>query len=600
MPKIKEPISTLSPIKGRPMLNWLGKRPLEQVKGYPAQLQELYGTTQENVQPFYDEKDWQNLLLHGDNLEVLGTLLLNGYRGKVDLIYIDPPFDSKANYTRSVALRGESKKLNAEGYNAIEQLQYSDMWQADAYLQFMYERLILLKELLSEQGSIYLHCDHHKNHHLRLIMDEIFGEDNFVNEISWYYPNKFKFDFSKHFGTDTESLFIYAKSTKNHILNHIKVPVKNKRKQNKVTWDAEAKKMVTVKDEEGNVVYYDSDEKIVGTMWEIPRINSMANEVSGYPTQKPEALLERIIKASSNPNSLVLDCFAGSGTTPAVAQKLGRRWIACDINKGAIQTTAKRLSGIMQTQAQQLNVGETQPTLNYAYYRVNNYDLQEQHNEFKGYVLSHYGVEPDKKQAFFDGVRGDRLVKVVPFTQPATIEDLQLIQAELKLNPNESRPIDLFCLGAELRLQEAIKQHNRLNPINKITVIDIRLEDGIIQHQPAELSITTRIEGSELFVELVNYISPTITKRLCNENENLLEPLDDFKRQLEWVCIDADYNGSVFKPTVQEAPLKKKDIVQGVYRLLLSTVGERIAVKTIDILGEEVLVVVGDVKSSVS
>ena len=253
-----------------------------------------------------------------------------------------------------------------------------------------------------------------------------------------------------------------------------------------------------------------------------------------------------------------------------------------------------------QAQAQELNVGETQPTLNYAYYRVNNYDLQEQHNEFKGYVLSHYGVEPDKKQAFFDGVRGERLVKVVPFTQPATIEDLQLIQAELKLNPNESRPIDLFCLGAELRLQEAIKQHNRLNPINKITVIDIRLEDGIIQHQPAELSITTRIEGSERLVELVNYISPTIIARLSKENENLLETLDDFKRQLEWVCIDADYNGSVFKPTVQEAPLKKKDIVQGVYRLPLSTVGERIAVKTIDILGEEVLVVVGDVKSSVS
>ncbi|MFM7389423.1 MAG: DNA-methyltransferase [Vampirovibrionales bacterium] len=324
-------------------------------------------------------------------------------------------------------------------------------------------------------------------------------------------------------------------------------------------------------------------------------VKAMGNNADldlSYPTQKPEALLERIIKASSNPNSLVLDCFAGSGTTAAVAQKLGRRWITCDINKGAIQTTAKRLTGIMQTQAQQLNVGETQPTLNYAYYRVNNYDLQEQHNEFKSYVLNHYGVEPDKKQAFFDGVRGDRLVKVVPFTQPATIEDLQLIQDELKLNLNESRPIDLFCLGAELRLQEAIKQHKRLNPINKITVIDIRLEDGIIQHQPDELSVNSRMEESECVVELTNYISPTIMARLSKENETLLDTLDDFKRQLEWVCIDADYNGSVFKATVQDAPLKKKDLVQGLYRLPLSSVGERIAVKTIDILGEEVLVVV--------
>ena len=531
--------------------------------------------------------------MHGDNLEVLGTLLLNGYRGKVDLIYIDPPFDSKANYTRSVALRGESKKLNAEGYNAVEQIQYSDMWQADAYLQFMYERLILLKELLSEQGSIYLHCDHHKSHHLRLIMDEIFGEDNFVNEIVWYYPDNFQGNV-RGFATNHNALFWYSK-TNSYNYHKVMTPLSKVTKRDRRIWSKEEKKLVAARDENGKIIYEDFTEKKVDSVWTIGQSSTTkeaSKEYIGYPTQKPEALLERIIKASTNPDSIVLDCFAGSGTTPAVAQKLGRRWIACDINKGAIQTTAKRLTGIMQSQAQQLNVGETQATLNYAYYRVNNYDLQEQHNEFKGYVLNHYGVEPDKKQAFFDGVRGDRLVKVIPFTQPATLEDLQLIQDELKLNPNESRPIDLFCLGAELRLQEALKQHNRLNPVNKIKVIDIRLEDGIIQHQPAELSVSTRIEGSERLVELVNYISPTIIARLSKENENLLDTLDDFKRQLEWVCIDADYNGSVFKPTVQDAPLKKKDIVQGVYRLPVSSVGERIAVKTIDILGEEVLVVV--------
>ena len=153
--------------KGRPMLKWVGKKPLSRIDYYPAQEKEVYGNKK--------AKDF-NKLFWGDNLQVLSHLLKD-YRGKVDLIYIDPPFDSKADYIKKVKVRGE--KLEGRQQTLLEEKQYTDIWAKDEYLQFMYERLQLLRELLSETGSIYLHCDYRKISHLRLIMDEVFGEDNF-------------------------------------------------------------------------------------------------------------------------------------------------------------------------------------------------------------------------------------------------------------------------------------------------------------------------------------------------------------------------------------------------------------------------------------
>ena len=152
--------------KGRPMLHWVGKRPLEQVTAFPAQLVETYNPTGE-------ENEAQGLLFHGDNKDVLAWLLAHGYRGKVSLIYIDPPFDSGADYIRQVNLRGVKgePKLNGEAHSLGEQIQYTDIWANDTYLQFMYERLLLLRELLTEDGGIYLHCDYRRSHHLRCLLD---------------------------------------------------------------------------------------------------------------------------------------------------------------------------------------------------------------------------------------------------------------------------------------------------------------------------------------------------------------------------------------------------------------------------------------------
>lgn len=165
------------PIKGYPMLHWKGKRPFTSTQFYPAQLKESYG------EPV---NDWMNKIFWGDNLQVMSHMLKE-FRGKIDLVCIDPPFDSKADYKKSIKLKGHELKNDS---NSFEEKQYTDIWSNDEYLQFMYERLILIKELLSDKGSIYLHCDFHKVHQLKCIMDEIFGQENFMNEIIWCYKER--------------------------------------------------------------------------------------------------------------------------------------------------------------------------------------------------------------------------------------------------------------------------------------------------------------------------------------------------------------------------------------------------------------------------
>jgi len=180
----------ITPAKGRPMLRWVGKTPLDYVKGFPAQLVEVFdpvNTGQKIETPTYNslKDNWQNLLFHGDNKEVMATLIENGFRGKIDLIYIDPPFKSGADYVRKVELRGLKNLglIEEDEASLLQQTMYFDIWNNDSYLQFMYERLLLIKELLADTGSIYLHLDWHVGHYIKLLMDEVFGQNNFINDI---------------------------------------------------------------------------------------------------------------------------------------------------------------------------------------------------------------------------------------------------------------------------------------------------------------------------------------------------------------------------------------------------------------------------------
>jgi len=561
-------------IKGRPMLYWAGKKPLGVIKNYPAQLVEKIGNIknqEEITKPNYEnlKDNWHNLLFHGDNKECLSTLLTSGFRGKVDLIYIDPPFDSKADYVKKIELRGIDKKLAGEEQSFFEQVQYTDLWKNDEYLQFMFERLILLRELLSEQGSIYLHCDWHKSHHLRFLLDEVFGEDNFVNEIAWCYtgPTNQK----RNFPRKHDTIFLYAKSSEYLFnLDDIRVGyVKSNKSGGKTSLAGKAS------DEDLEKI--DEQGKIVEDWWiDIADLGKMHNENVGYPTQKTIGLLERIIKASSNKNSIILDCFAGSGTTLAVAEKLNRRFIGVDCNKGAIQTTIKRLSKPKQE--------NKSPDI--LHFRVNNYDFQERF-ALREIIFEKYGIEKIN-DSFFDGILGDELVKIVEFNKPLTRLEIQEIKDELKnMRSEEERNIIVICSGQEVALESEIAKHNKISPINKIKIRDIQ-KDGLIVFEPAIADVSIIQNENKKIVEIKNYLSPTILKRLEIDKNLFEEQVTDFRSQIDVVLFDFNYDGKVFNVCESDIPAKKKDFVKAKYELETTN---KIAVKIIDMLGEETLII---------
>ena len=340
------------PIRGYPELRWTGKRPFTGTPYYPAQLKESFGV---------DIDGWRNKLYWGDNLQVMSHLLRN-YRGKVNLIYIDPPFDSKADYKKKIELRGKSITTDS---TTFEEKQYGDIWTNDEYLQFMYERLILCRELLADNGSIYLHCDWHKSQYLRNIMDEVFGYSNFRNEIIWHYQT-YQGQVKNFFPRKHDTL-LFCTKTCNWNFTLLKDEYVEKtidftrwnqylNENNEITganypktdsrFDGYYRRFVNEyhRNPGPNDVILKLEGNTIDSVWDIKAVDPKnLEERLGYPTQKPEALLERIIKASSNPGDLVFDCFMGSGTTQAVAMKLGRRFLGADINLGAIQTTTKRL-----------------------------------------------------------------------------------------------------------------------------------------------------------------------------------------------------------------------------------------------------------------
>ncbi len=394
---------TVGRAKGRPMLSWVGKKPLGRVTAFPAQHVERFGAGDANNPLPASGADWTHwpkdlpkggLLYHGDNKEVLAHLLANGFRGQVKLIYIDPPFDSGADYVRTVQLRGPKGVLKIEGedYSLGEQVQYTDIWSNDNYLQFMYERLLMLRELLHESGVIVLHCDCKKVHHLRCLMDEIFGAEAFLNEVIWDYrrwPSP-----APEFQKMHDNLLVYCATKGGHTFNR---QYGERTESTERRWKGKA--IVASHSEDGDRVPSDyGAENSAGSpltdVWYVPIVAPSGHERRNYPTQKPEALLMKLFTSLSNPGDIVLDCFLGSGTTATVAQKMGLRWIGCDINKGSIQTAAKHLQGLMQDQAAALAAAarqgelmardDAEPTpaqLGFSTWRVNDYDLHIQHNE---------------------------------------------------------------------------------------------------------------------------------------------------------------------------------------------------------------------------
>ncbi len=581
-------------LPGRPMLHWHGKRPLQEIPYYPAQLRERYGDLPSppgrGAGGEGEGRPWANRLYWGDNLQVMAHLLRE-FRGKIKLIYIDPPFDSGADYRKHVKLRGTSVQTDL---GVLEERQYTDIWSNDLYLQYIYERLILMRELLTEDGSIHLHCDWHRVHHLRCVMDEVFGADNFKNEIVWWYYNKMQGNV-KRFASNHDTVLYYAKSDR-FTFNRQTEPRDRPVRQLKRAWDPEEGKLVNVRDEEGNIVYIESTERTVDDVWRLSMLQPAdTTENLRFPTQKPESLVRRIVCASSNPGDVVADFFVGSGTTLAVAQKLGRRWIGADINLGAIHTTAQRLSRIIeeqQAQAQQLELpdGDQKPAFSeepsfhpvFELYNVNHYEVFKNAEEARDIILQLYGVQPLKGHRFFDGILDGRWVKVVDLNRICSKLDIQTIFDNLP--PDDTRGVVVLCSGHEYDVPEVIKQRNLLNIPFEVRDILTDRKDVIFKRLPEAQLKLTRANG-HLTLTIEQFYSPLLLQKLSLEDEP--EAIEDWRQIVASVLIDPAYDGEVFHARITDTPARRDELVSGEYTWEVREYREgQVAVKIVDVLDE--------------
>ena len=612
-------------IKGFPELRWTGKRPYRSTQYYPAQLRERYG----------EERDgWINKIFWGDNLQVMSHLLKD-YRGKVDLIYIDPPFDSKADYKKKIEVKGVGKAETDS--TSFEEKQYGDIWTNDEYLQFMYERLIIMHQLLSDTGSIYLHCDYHKNHYLRCLLDNIFGPENFINEITWKRRGGALNNF-KSLGQLTDTIYLYSKNQNSYTFNAIKTKdtpeVQEYIKQRFVYDDGDGRKYsrdpitnpsstptpsliyeykgyqppakgwafsrTTMEEwDAAGKLYFPSDKtqrirrktflddyegQPLQNYWgDIYVINSQAKESLNYPTQKPEALLERIISLSSNPGDLVFDCFMGSGTSQAVAMKLGRKFIGADINLGSIQTTTKRLVNV----ADELN-GKLQEEVKYTgfeVYNVNNYDFFRNALEAKNLIIEALEIQPFAQGNVWDGELDGRMVKIMPVNRIATKADLEELKANLPYKTYEKRkeenlrqPVELItivCMGHEPDLKASLEQSLSDYKVD-VQIVDILRDKSDLQlKREAEAEVVR--EGNKLVIR--SFYPMNLMQKLSLQKEYV----EDWKQLVESIMIDWNYDGVVMQPTVTDVP-DKKEFVAGIYDIPEDA--GTIKVKITDLLSE--------------
>ncbi len=468
-------------------------------------------------------KGWTNKLIWGDNKLILSSLANGPMReeiereGGIKLIYIDPPFAVGADFSFNIEIHGETAEKKQ---SVIEEIAYRDTWGKgiSSYLTMMYERLKLMHSLLAENGCIYVHIDSTVGAFMKLLLDDVFGNQNFVNDIVWRYM---KFAASgQGFSRNHDTILLYKKNEK-LIYNELRIPVKEQRKQTARIWDSKLKKAVQKKDEHGNLIYYDQVDKKVDDVWEdIQIVNPMAYERLDYPTQKPEALLERIIKASSNEGDLVADFFCGSGTTAAVAEKLGRKWIACDLGRFAIHTTRKRLIGVQRELQKNGKDFRAFEILNLGKYErqffmddLSNGQRKAKEDLYVDLILEAYKAKRISGHSHLHGSKAGRLVHVGPLDVPVTQSRLMDIFEECRKNLYTQ--VDVlgfeFEMGLTPQFIQEIKEKGVSITLRYIPkdVFDKRaVEKGQVRFfDVAYLDAKIHQKGRSVQVELCNFVT---------------------------------------------------------------------------------------------
>lgn len=517
-------------------------------------------------------KGWHNKLIWGDNKLILSSLKNGPLReeiekqGGIKLIYIDPPFDVGADFSMDIEIGGETLTKKP---GILEELAYRDTWGkgADSFISMIYERLVLMRDLLADDGSIYVHCDYRLNSYLRVVLDEVFGSGHYINEITWKRTSAHSDP--KHYGINVDSIFYYSNLDKwiwnPQFIQHseeYKKRFRNTDPDGRIWTDAD----LTAKGLSGGGYTYeykgvtslwrcpietmenlDTENRLhftntggirlkryfdetsgvpLQTLWEdIFPVNSQAKERIDYPTQKPEALLERIIKASSNEGDLVADFFCGSGTTLAIAEKLGRKWIGSDLGKFAIHTTRKRMIGVQRQLKQEDKSWRAFEILNLGKYERQHYigvnpnlreaekqkQLEAKEKDFLNLILHAYRAEGVTQFNTFQGKKAGRLVAVGPVNLPVT--RLFVEEIILECRQKHITRVDILGFEFEMGLFPNIQEEAKSKGIDLAMkyiprdVFDKRAveKNQVVFHDVSFIEIKPHIQKNSIAIELSDF-----------------------------------------------------------------------------------------------
>ncbi len=593
------------------------------------------------------DPEWRNRLIWGDKKYVLPSLLPD-FAGKVNLIYIDPPFDTGADFSFRATVPDNPETEEDENTeflkepSIIEQKAYRDTWGAglDSYLQWFYETALLFHELLNETGSLYVHLDWHVSSHVRVVLDEVFGLGNFRNEIVWKRSNP-KSLVTINFATCTDVILYYVKSDKytynqpyeKHDPEYVESAYKYHDEKGRyrllpllnpsdnrpnltyeflgVTrvwrWTKDRMKKAY---EEGTVVQlkpgavpqykkylHESKGRTISNCWtDIPQ--AAGNEAVGYPTQKPEMLLERIIKTSSNEGDLVLDCFCGGGTTSAVAEKLRRRWIACDLGRFSVQTTRKRLLSIENVRpfvVQNLGKYERQAWQSEEFAAIE--DQREKELKYRKFVLELYKADTITGYAWLHGVKNGRMVYVGSVDAPVTLSDIKAISAEVWKSVGkgkgsaEKAAVDILGWDFALEVNEVAKQvaaESKVDVAFKVIPKEIldkkAVEQGDIRFfELASLSVDVEKKWVEIKAKLADFVIPPQDVPV-----DVQKSITHWSQWVDYWAIDWDYKNDTFHNEWQSYRTRQDSKLRLEAAHVYKEPGEyKVVVKVIDILGND-------------
>ena len=613
-----------------------------------------------NLELFASGRDteWRNRLIWGDKKYVLPSLLPE-FAGKVNLIYIDPPFDTGADFSLTANIpprNGEEDEFSfTKEPSILEQKAYRDTWGEglDSYLQWFLEAALLFCELLTETGSLYVHLDYHVAHYAKAVLDEVLGAGNFRSEIVWKRISA-KNDATqgaKGFPINYDVILLYSKTDaffwrqlyteldksyvenfyrfvepgtgRRYRLGDLTAPGRGTRGHPeyeflgiKRFWRYNKDKMKQLH-AEGRVVqnspgsvpaikrYLDESQgQPVQTMWtDIPPVQGQASERVGYPTQKPEVLMERILNASSDYGDLVLDCFVGSGTTAAVAEKLNRRWIACDLSRFAIHTTRKRLLGIPNVKpfaVQNLGKYERQ-AWQVAEFPANGKDHLEEQREreaaYRSFILDLYHAKPMTGYAWLHGMKSGRMVHVAAVDAPVTQADVKAIAREAwkAIGATKDAPtkaaVDILGWEFALEVNELAKlvaAESRVDVSFKRIPRDVldkkAVEQGDVRFfELGALSVDVKKKGREVALKLADFVIPT-----DDIPEEARKAIKHWSQLVDYWAVDWDFKEDTFHNQWQAYRTRKDPKIELATTYEYKEAGKyQVVVKVIDILGND-------------